>query len=85
MDQKMNWHLKLTVTTQEIGYIKIAEYSTNVSDNLLNNIWYQPEEIFPVDGVPDERRHVFWVPVDAHYFNLSKQLEVTLNWIILYN
>ncbi|KAL8499212.1 hypothetical protein ACS0TY_022258 [Phlomoides rotata] len=61
--------------TREIGYIKIAEYSTNVSDNLLNNIWYQPEEIFPVDGVPEERQHVFWIPVDTQYFDLSKQLE----------
>ncbi|KAK6129685.1 hypothetical protein DH2020_036551 [Rehmannia glutinosa] len=66
--------------TREIGYIKFANYATNVSnckynDNLLNNIWYQPEEIFPVDGTPEERQHVFWVPVDDNYFQLSQKLE----------
>ncbi|KAL3819013.1 hypothetical protein ACJIZ3_004918 [Penstemon smallii] len=61
--------------TREIGYIKFADYSTNVSDNLLNNVWYQPEEIFPVDGTPEERQHAFWVPVDSNYFNISKKLQ----------
>lgn len=62
--------------TREIGYIKFANFSTNESDNLLNNVWYQPEEVFPVDGTPEERQHVFWVPVDANYFELSQKLEV---------
>ncbi|KAI4337490.1 hypothetical protein L6164_015900 [Bauhinia variegata] len=66
--------------TREIGYLKIADYTVNVSDgnsydNLLNNIWYQPEEVFPVDGVPEERQHVFWVPVDSQYFQISQKLE----------
>ncbi|GFP94459.1 bark storage protein a [Phtheirospermum japonicum] len=66
--------------TREIGYIKFADYATNVSqcrenDNLLNNIWYQPEEIFPVDGAPEDRQHVFWVPADDYYFKLSQKLE----------
>ncbi|OMO91059.1 hypothetical protein COLO4_18669 [Corchorus olitorius] len=66
--------------TREIGYIQFADYATNVSncnshDNLLNNIWYQPEEVFPVDGIPEERQHAFWVPVDTSYYNLSKSLE----------
>ncbi|KAF5823912.1 putative adenosylhomocysteine nucleosidase [Helianthus annuus] len=62
--------------TRDIGYLNIAEYSTNFrSDNFLNNIWYQPEEVFPVDGTPEERQHVFWVPVEDVYFNLAKTLE----------
>ncbi|KAH7524192.1 hypothetical protein FEM48_Zijuj06G0093000 [Ziziphus jujuba var. spinosa] len=66
--------------TREIGYIKIADYTVNVShsssyDNLLNNIWYQQEEVFPVDGTPEERQHSFWVPVDPLYYNISQTLE----------
>lgn len=70
--------------TRELGFIKFADYSTNTShcnanvDNLLNNIWYQPEEIFPVDAVPEERQHVFSVPVDSDYYALSATLEVRL-------
>ncbi|XP_048332052.2 bark storage protein A [Ziziphus jujuba] len=66
--------------TREIGYIKFADYTVNVShsssyDNLFNNIWYQPEEVFPVDGTPEERQHIFWIPVDPLYYNLSQNLE----------
>ncbi|KAL8204999.1 hypothetical protein R6Q57_010622 [Mikania cordata] len=62
--------------TRDIGYLNIANYSTNFeSGNLLNNIWYQPEEIFPVDGTPEERQHVFWVPVYSGYLKLAKNLE----------
>nr|XP_043612029.1 bark storage protein A-like [Erigeron canadensis] len=62
--------------TREIGYLNFADYSTiSNGENLLNNIWYQPEEIFPVDGVPEERQHAFWVPIDPTYFNLAKTLE----------
>ncbi|XP_027081128.1 bark storage protein A [Coffea arabica] len=68
--------------TRDIGYIKFADYTTsNVTscsspfDNLLNNVWYQPEEVFPIDGVPEERQHAFWVPVDSHYFKISRLLE----------
>ncbi|XP_076933978.1 bark storage protein A-like isoform X1 [Bidens hawaiensis] len=62
--------------TREIGHLNIANYSTvPSSDNFLNNIWYQPEEIFPVDGTPEERQHVFWVPVEDLYFNLAKVLK----------
>ncbi|XP_076915834.1 bark storage protein A-like [Bidens hawaiensis] len=65
--------------TRDIGYLHIANYSTDIkSDNLLNNIWYQPEEIFPVDGTPEERQHAFWVPVDSSYFILAKTLESSL-------
>ncbi|KVH99886.1 Nucleoside phosphorylase [Cynara cardunculus var. scolymus] len=62
--------------TRDLGYLKIANYSTDLgTDNFLNNIWYQPEEIFPVDGTPEERQHAFWVPVDPTYFELAKNLE----------
>ena len=67
--------------TREIGYLKFADYGSNFSegcsyDNLLNNIWYQPEEVFPIDGTPEERQHVFWVPVDSQYFQISQNLQV---------
>lgn len=63
--------------TRDIGYLNIASYSTLIgSQNYLNNIWYQPEEVFPVDGTPEERQHAFWVPVDSTYFELAKTLEV---------
>ncbi|KAH6835830.1 Phosphorylase superfamily protein [Perilla frutescens var. hirtella] len=66
--------------TRKIGYLKFANYATNVSNcssnnNLLNNVWYQPEEIFPVDGVPEQRQHAFWVPVNSDYLKLAKKLE----------
>ncbi|KAK9058862.1 hypothetical protein SSX86_023706 [Deinandra increscens subsp. villosa] len=62
--------------TREFGYLNIAKYSTKTgSDNLLGNIWYQPEEIFPVDGVPENRQHIFWVPVNDGYYTLAKTLE----------
>ncbi|XP_057776025.1 bark storage protein A [Salvia miltiorrhiza] len=64
--------------TREIGFIKFANYSTKASDNILNNVWYQPEEIFPIDGTPEEREHVFWVPVDPHYYSLAQKLEESM-------
>lgn len=67
--------------TREIGYLKFANFTVNTThtssvDNLLNRVWYQPEEVFPVDGTPEQREHAFWVSVDSHYFNISKKLEV---------
>ena len=69
--------------TREIGYLKFANYTVNVTngnsyDNLLNNIWFQPEEVFPIDGTPEIREHAFWVSVDPLYFKISKKLEVRL-------
>ena len=69
--------------TRSIGYLKFSDYNNGTkdgkaSDNLLNNVWYQPEEIFPVDGVPEERDHAFWVPVDDNYLSLAAKLEVIL-------
>ncbi|XP_062019463.1 bark storage protein A-like [Rosa rugosa] len=64
--------------TREIGYLKLANYTINVtdsSDNLLSNIWYQPEEVFPVNGTPEHREHAFWVPVDPFYYEISQKLE----------
>ncbi|XP_031272291.1 bark storage protein A-like [Pistacia vera] len=67
--------------TRSIGYLKFSDYNNGTkkdnssSDNLLNNIWYQPEEIFPVYGTPEERQHLFWVPVDKHYFSVAKRLK----------
>lgn len=70
--------------TRSIGYLKFSDYNLSIkkanssSDNLLNNVWYQPEEIFPVHGTPEERQHLFWVPVDSHYFALAKRLKVNM-------
>lgn len=66
--------------TRRIGYLKLSDYNNDtkggiVSENLLNNIWYQPEEIFTVDGYPETRQHAFWVPVDKHYFSIARKLE----------
>lgn len=61
--------------TREVGYLQFSKYS-NQTDNLLNRIWYQPEEIFPVTGTPEERQHVFWIPVDKSYLDLARKLEV---------
>jgi hypothetical protein len=69
--------------TREIVYLKFANYTVNVTDgnsydNLLNNIWYQPEEVFPIDGIPEIREHAFWISVDPLYFRISKKLELRL-------
>ncbi|XP_062108937.1 bark storage protein A-like [Humulus lupulus] len=63
--------------TREIGHLRFANYAVNVTggDNVLNNIWYQPEEIFPIDGTPEEREHAFWIPVDPHYYSVAKTLK----------
>ncbi|KAG2238124.1 hypothetical protein Bca52824_092644 [Brassica carinata] len=62
--------------TRDIGYLQFSKYS-NGSDNVLNRVWYQPEEIFPVTGTPEVREHIFWVPVDKSYLNFARQLEDT--------
>lgn len=66
--------------SRKYGNIRFTEYTTNISknsspDNLLNYVWYQAEEVFPVDATPEQRQHVFWIPVDPLYFNISKKLE----------
>ncbi|KAK1289493.1 hypothetical protein QJS10_CPB18g01102 [Acorus calamus] len=70
--------------TRIIGYLNVSDYTTMMkvengvsfnSSNYLNSVWYQSEEIFPVEGTPEVRQHAFWVPVDSHYFALSEKLE----------
>ncbi|KAF7147623.1 hypothetical protein RHSIM_Rhsim03G0239700 [Rhododendron simsii] len=44
--------------TRTIGYLEFSQYNNETGseksqDNLLNRIWYQPEEIFPVNGTPE--------------------------------
>jgi len=67
--------------TRNIGFLNFADFTSNVSadisaDNQLNNVWFQPEEIFPVDGIPEERQHAFWVPIDPNYYHIAKKLQV---------
>jgi hypothetical protein len=71
--------------TREVGFIKFSDFTSNISaadsvtvDNHLNNLWYQPEEIFPVDGIPEQRQHALWVPVDSKYYLIAKKLEVCI-------
>ncbi|KAB5552655.1 hypothetical protein DKX38_009966 [Salix brachista] len=66
--------------TREIGYLRLANYQNGSEngkpvENLLNNVWYQPEEVFPVDGIPEVRQHSFWVPVNKHYIKVAKRIE----------
>lgn len=64
--------------TREIGYLDIANFTTPSdpsTGNLLNNVWYQPEEVFAVNGTPEVRQHAFWVPVDEQYYQIAKSLE----------
>ncbi|KAK4781231.1 hypothetical protein SAY87_017337 [Trapa incisa] len=34
-----------------------------------------PEEVVPVNGVPEEVQEAFWVPVDRHYLAVSEKLK----------
>lgn len=66
--------------TRKIGYLKFSDYNNvtkdgKSSENLLNNVWYQPEEIFPINGIPEVRQNAFWVPVHNHYFSIARKLE----------
>lgn len=66
--------------TREIGYLEYANYNNATQSeeeelgNLLNRVWYQPEEVFPIGGVPEVRQHAFWVPVDRSYYGLSAKI-----------
>ncbi|KAJ0091092.1 hypothetical protein Patl1_13283 [Pistacia atlantica] len=54
----------------QIGDVTIPRYWAHTG------LWnWQPEEIFPVYGTPEERQHLFWVPVDKHYFSVAKRLK----------
>lgn len=68
--------------TKEVGYLEFANFTSNSSssvdsDNLLNNIWYEPEEVFPVDGIPEETKYALWVPVDSKYYHIAKKLKAS--------
>ncbi|CAN6330974.1 unnamed protein product [Urochloa humidicola] len=73
--------------TRKLGNLNFTDYtvvgnngqparSVAAGSNLLNAVWYQPEEVFPASsGTPELRRHAFWVPVDARYYELARKLE----------
>ncbi|BBH08384.1 Phosphorylase superfamily protein [Prunus dulcis] len=66
--------------TRKVGHIKFSDFNNETRDgksvpNLLNNVWYQPEEVFPVHGTPEVRQHAFWVPVNPKFFSVAKDLE----------
>ncbi|KAK7272707.1 hypothetical protein RJT34_29492 [Clitoria ternatea] len=66
--------------SRRFGFLKFDNYNNNTEHskpvtNLLNNVWYQAEEIFPVNGIPEVRQHVFWVPVDKTYFKIARKLK----------
>lgn len=65
--------------TRKIGYLRFSDYNnvTNgkYTENFLNNVWYQPEEVFRKSGTPEVRQHAFWVRVNASYFILARKLE----------
>lgn len=47
------------------------------NQNVLNKVWYQPEEIYPVDGTPEVEQLAFWVPVDKTYFEIARKGKVS--------
>lgn len=66
--------------TRELGSLNFTDYTVGKNarsaGNLLNGVWYQPEEVFPAaSGTPEVRGHAFWAPVDARYYELSRKLE----------
>ncbi|KAM0913620.1 hypothetical protein ACQ4PT_012048 [Festuca glaucescens] len=66
--------------TREYGFLNFSDYTVGqgnpaLAANELNSIWYQPEEIFPASGVPEERQHAFWVRASKRYYALAAKLE----------
>ncbi|CAL4896299.1 unnamed protein product [Urochloa decumbens] len=72
--------------TRKLGNLNFTDYTvankngrparSAAAGNLLNAVWYQPEEVFPASSsTPESRGHAFWVPVDAHYYDLTRKLE----------
>ncbi|XP_028774031.1 bark storage protein A-like [Neltuma alba] len=67
--------------TRKLGDLKFSNFNnyTKSVPNLLNRVWYQPEEVFPLNSIPELRQHAFWVPVNNTYFNIAAKLKnVTL-------
>jgi hypothetical protein len=69
--------------TRKFGYLNIGTYDVPKGTNLLNNVWYQPEEVYPVTGVPEVRQHVFFLPVDEKLYETAKKLVVRAHIQIL--
>ncbi|KAJ4950159.1 hypothetical protein NE237_026991 [Protea cynaroides] len=68
--------------TREYGYLNFGDYTNKTkdddsTDNFLNNIWYQPEEIFHSEGGPELKNTIFWVPVAQALFEFAKELEAS--------
>lgn len=64
--------------TRSIGNLKFSDFGTDeTNNNTLNSVWFQPEEVFPIDGTPEMRQFAFWVPTNPNYFSLAEKLEVT--------
>ncbi|KAK7379992.1 hypothetical protein VNO78_32305 [Psophocarpus tetragonolobus] len=66
--------------SRKFGYLRFGDFNNRTKHsksvtNVLNNVWFQAEEIFPVNGTPEVRQHAFWVSVDKTYFNLAKRLK----------
>ncbi|RDX79679.1 Bark storage protein A [Mucuna pruriens] len=66
--------------SRRFGYLEFGNYSNCTEDlksdrNVLNKVWYQPEEIFPVNGIPEASHEIFWVPVDNTYFKIARKLK----------
>ncbi|KAJ4957796.1 hypothetical protein NE237_024907 [Protea cynaroides] len=66
--------------TRKVGYLNFSDYTVDQTNkkssaNFLNSVWYQPEEIFPVNGTPEVRQHAFWVPVNSRYYSIAKKLK----------
>ncbi|CAM6123545.1 unnamed protein product [Calypogeia fissa] len=63
--------------TRAFGALQVGKYNvplTKNADNLLHNIWFQPEEVYAVTGTPEVRAHAFFVKVDKHYYGLAEKL-----------
>ncbi|KAF2303939.1 hypothetical protein P3X46_019430 [Hevea brasiliensis] len=68
--------------TRKFGFLEFSDYNNKTHakngksvENLLNRVWFQPEETFPVNGIPEVRQHAYWVPVDKHYFQVAKKVQ----------
>lgn len=73
--------------TRDIGYLKFSDFknnseASNSTNNLLNNVWFQPDEVFPVKGEPEAREHAFWIPVNEYYYAIAEKLKVSNSAII---
>ncbi|KAK1417337.1 hypothetical protein QVD17_26464 [Tagetes erecta] len=61
---------------ENVSYLKFSDYNVDTStDNFLNSVWYEHEQVFVIDTKPETIQRTFWVPVDNDYFTLSKKLE----------